>query len=811
MSRGYFRLSLLACLALVLACSTPEERFAKHVERAEAHVEAGRADDAMIELQSALKLNPENADVNEKLATLLRNREALQAAAFHYGEAYRIDPQRIDAGLAQAELLADTAPQRAEQLIARALAAHPDDARVHRSESRLAAKLGRTTRALAAAEKGLELAPDDPDSWSQLGSAHLALAKEQIQAGAPNPETFEAGLDAFQKVDDMTGGHVGARLERARLLGRWPGHHDEAVRTYRSAIALAKEQGGASGVAFAAMRLARYAARIGDPKLRAEALREIVTATPDRVQVWEQLAQSASLSEGPEAADGVYQALLESQPESPAAHAAYTNFLSKRNRELDAIAHLDRVITDGLDAPILWEQLVRLEISQRRLADAKASLEEMRSRHGDAVATQRANARVALREGRFTDAIAALRNVGADTAPETERLRALAEVGAGNFDAARAAIGRAMNRPGQGDLATLRLKASIEDRARDPEAVLATFTQIRDLGHTLSPLESVVRARALYDTARPAQGRTVLVDLLEGQFPVPPAAVEFARREGVNAPSEAHAYLQRALKLAPGNFAALESITELELRSNQAASALARLDKLVESQLAGANVLLLRARILAASGQLDRAEADALRAFEASPNLDRAVDVLYGIYAAQGKIQEALASFEEADSVGVLHSGARVLLGRLYMTTGANDKAKAMYERVIEENPTSTTAKNDLAFLLATTGSDTDRALALAEDAQRARPHDPAVADTVGFVYLKKGRNEVALQQFRYAIEIGTAQGMTSPAVHYHMGLALAALGRDDEAKQAFEEALAINPSFQDAPDARRRLAATGE
>jgi tetratricopeptide (TPR) repeat protein len=327
------------------------------------------------------------------------------------------------------------------------------------------------------------------------------------------------------------------------------------------------------------------------------------------------------------------------------------------------------------------------------------------------------------------------------------------------------------------------------------------------MGQELSSLERVKRARALYATDRADEGRAELIEILEGQFPPPIAAVEFSQREGSAAPQLAHAFLQKTLRLVPGHYGALEAITELELESNQAERSLARLDKLVESQLAGPSVLLLRARILGAAGQLDRAEADALRAFEASPNLDGAVDVLYGIYAAQGKLDEALTSFEEADSVGVLHSGARVLLGRLYIAKGEHEKAKAMYERVIEEDPSATTAKNDLAFLLASSGDEIDRALSLAEDAQRAKPDDPAIADTVGFVYLKKGRNEVALQQFRYAIELGEAKRVTSPGVHYHLGLALSALGRDTEAAVAFEKALAIDPSFADASDARRRIA----
>src|SRR5262249_57477668 len=106
---------------------------------------------------------------------------------------------------------------------------------------------------------------------------------------------------------------------------------------------------------------------------------------------------------------------------------------------------------------------------------------------------------------------------------------------------------------------------------------------------------------------------------------------------------------------------------------------------------------------LGAGGEVDRAEADALRAFEAAPQLPRAVDLLYAIYVTQNKVEEARRSFEEADSVGVLHDGARILLGRLYMAEGLNDKARETYEKVLAKDPNSALAKNDLAFLLAST------------------------------------------------------------------------------------------------------------
>jgi tetratricopeptide (TPR) repeat protein len=184
------------------------------------------------------------------------------------------------------------------------------------------------------------------------------------------------------------------------------------------------------------------------------------------------------------------------------------------------------------------------------------------------------------------------------------------------------------------------------------------------------------------------------------------------------------------------------------------------------------------------------------------------VGILYAIYRDQGKITEARRSFEEADSVGVLHSGARVLLGRLYLAEGQLEKAFETYEQVIEEAPDLITPKADVAYLLAIRGENLDRALAYAEEAQRARPDDPTIADTVGFVYYNMGRHDAAVQQYRYALDLAESMGGSIPTVSYHLGLALRALGRGEEAVMAFEKALAMDSGFPEADDARIQIEA---
>jgi len=155
----------------------------------------------------------------------------------------------------------------------------------------------------------------------------------------------------------------------------------------------------------------------------------------------------------------------------------------------------------------------------------------------------------------------------------------------------------------------------------------------------------------------------------------------------------------------------------------------------------------------------------------------------------------------------VLHSGARLLLGRIYMESGDSSRARAVLEKVIQQDPDAAAAKNDLAYLLASDGVELNRAVRLAQEATEIRSSDPDAADTLGFVYLQKGLHEAALHQFEHALALnGDRPGRLAPMLHYHLGLTLHAMERNREAAAAFERALALDSEFPKAVDARKRL-----
>jgi tetratricopeptide (TPR) repeat protein len=93
----------------------------------------------------------------------------------------------------------------------------------------------------------------------------------------------------------------------------------------------------------------------------------------------------------------------------------------------------------------------------------------------------------------------------------------------------------------------------------------------------------------------------------------------------------------------------------------------------------------------------------------------------------------------------------------------------------------------------------------MAQIARRGMADSPNAADTLGYAYLQKGAYNSAVDMFKEAIRLDK-DPTPDPTFYYHLGLAYEKTAQAGLAKQQFERALKISPTFSDADDARRRL-----
>jgi len=123
----------------------------------------------------------------------------------------------------------------------------------------------------------------------------------------------------------------------------------------------------------------------------------------------------------------------------------------------------------------------------------------------------------------------------------------------------------------------------------------------------------------------------------------------------------------------------------------------------------------------------------------------------------------------------------------------------------LKKEPNLWVAVNDLAFLLSEYGNskkDLNRALELALRARKQRPDDPAVLDTLGWIYYKKGDASTALG----LIENASGKNPTSPVINYHLGMTYQKLGKTAEAKEHLRKSLQKKEDFLGREEAKKAL-----
>ena len=102
----------------------------------------------------------------------------------------------------------------------------------------------------------------------------------------------------------------------------------------------------------------------------------------------------------------------------------------------------------------------------------------------------------------------------------------------------------------------------------------------------------------------------------------------------------------------------------------------------------------------------------------------------------------------------------------------------------------------------------------LAQGIVQTHPEVPSFADTLGWVYYKKGLYGAAVEQLKKAVTVDEAQARRSnsnpsPIYRYHLGVALAGKGDKAGAKRELETALRLSEKarFAEADEARKALA----
>ena len=106
--------------------------------------------------------------------------------------------------------------------------------------------------------------------------------------------------------------------------------------------------------------------------------------------------------------------------------------------------------------------------------------------------------------------------------------------------------------------------------------------------------------------------------------------------------------------------------------------------------------------------------------------------------------------------------------------------------------------------MLAEQGGNLELALQHAQAAKSQLPDNPAVNDTLGWVYYKRGLPHLAISP----LEASVSSDPKNAEYQLHLGLTYVKAGQMARGRTALETALKLNPNVAHAGEARRALAA---
>ena len=791
-----FGVLLLSALALVPGCSSDSERIATHLADADRLLEEGNEREAMIELRSALQLDPQSADINSRIARALEDRNEYGDALFYYQEAFRLDPNDVASGLAAARILIGSDTDESKAIVETIIERNPGDALAHVSRSSVALVEARVEDALASALTATELAPEEPRAWLALGRVHQARIRQGRQLGETvDDAVYAAAFEAFERGVAVEGPAGLNEFERIRTLAITPDRIEEAGPLYQQLL----EAIGKDDLALRANvgeSLVEFAERRDDLELLRVGLREVIAFDPSNLRPWQTWARIEERIE-PGEGEPVYLELLEERPDDPYVHDLYARYLILRDRPDDAKAHLRQAI-DSLEAnaPLPMFRLVEMLLAFEERDEAAIVIDEMKARFADHPFHDAARALRMMDERRYEPARKLLRTLTTRAVDsEFHRLLAICEIRLGNAAEAEDELQRAQQLIGGFDPAIQRLRARNRFQARDWARTVRTYRSIGLRGFPLTGEERTLLAIAQYQLGRDEVGRNVLEEVLEAERPPVRAFLAYAAREASRDSEKAASVIERGIELYPNQRRLLRARAQIDLAAGEPERALKRLDALVDAGAADPQLLYLRGQIRRISGDPAGAIADAEAALAAAPEFAPARRLLIELYAQAGRIEELLADLTGAQERGELTVADKLVLGTLLARAERGDEAIVVFEEVLQAQPDAASAKSSLARLLAERSQELDRALDLAQEAVAAAPQNANAADTLGLVFLRKDLVEPALAQFDAAVSLSGDQ--PSALYHYHRGLALAALGRTAEASDAIKVARVADPELE--------------
>ncbi|MCW5976639.1 MAG: tetratricopeptide repeat protein [Bryobacteraceae bacterium] len=269
--------------------------------------------------------------------------------------------------------------------------------------------------------------------------------------------------------------------------------------------------------------------------------------------------------------------------------------------------------------------------------------------------------------------------------------------------------------------------------------------------------------------------------------------------------AEAERIFNRLGDMAPADLRSAHELVEVYLAQGRPDMAQAMLDRRIDRAPGSTELLLARADVALRSAQFDAAIKAYNGLLTGNRGDVRVRERLGTAYYKAGKTAAAEEQYRKAAELDPKDVAANLRLAVLLGELDRPAEARTALEQVLKLDPDNVVALNNLAYMLVDSPSELDRALSLAQRAYRKAPDNATIADTLGWVYLKKKFTDGAVKIY----EDLAAKEPNRAKWRYHLGMAFAQRGDKAKARLQLQKALASGPTKDEEAGIRELLAQT--
>ncbi len=199
-------------------------------------------------------------------------------------------------------------------------------------------------------------------------------------------------------------------------------------------------------------------------------------------------------------------------------------------------------------------------------------------------------------------------------------------------------------------------------------------------------------------------------------------------------------------------------------------------------------IYMVIGKIYLKENDIKKAKDSFKEAIKLNPNIIGAYVSLADIYLKQDKIDRAIKEYKKVIKITPNYLPTYMVVAILYQLKGQISTANDYYKKALEINPRFVPAANNLAWNYAEQNKNINEALRLAQIAQEQDPYNPAINDTLGWIYYKKGLYLNAIAMLQESLERMPNQGV----VIYHLAMAYLKSGKKEVARKYFKDALNV-------------------